>query len=110
MNGAADSEDAGERLYAAAVAHAQSRGFHLGDGADQYFRQRSGDAARQLAGAANDDGFDLAIANARALIDAMIAARPAAYADDPDRLASNIIGEVTLGEALAKLCPIWPFC
>ena len=74
MNGAADSEDAGERLYAAAIAHAQSRGFRLGDGADQYFRQRSDEAARQLAGAANDEGFDLATANARTLIDAMIAA------------------------------------
>lgn len=110
MDGATQSEEAGQRLYDAAVAHARSRGFRLGDGADHYFRERSENAERQLADADDDGAIDTAITNARALIDAMIDARDAAYADDPERLASGIIGEVTLGEALARLCPIWPFC
>lgn len=110
MDGATQGEEAGQRLYDAAIAHARSRGFRLGDGADDYFRVRSEDAERQLADADDDGAIDTAIANARALIDAMIDARDAAYADDPERLASDIIGEVTLGAALARLCPIWPFC
>ncbi len=110
MDGATQSEEAGRRLYDAAVAHAQSRGFRLGDGADDYFRGVSDETDRQLANADDDSAIDTATANARALVDAMIEARAAAYAHDPDRLASDIIGEVTLGQALARLCPIWPFC
>ena len=98
-------------IYYAAAGHARARGYRLGDGAKGFFRSNAEKAAGLLDGA---DGFDLrlqlTLKNSRKLIDAMIRERRAAYAGDPATLRSKVIGEVTLGAALNRLCPIFPFC
>jgi hypothetical protein len=107
-----DGKKVAALIVGTAATHAVMRGHFLGDGASNFFVARADEGARALPVPvdADDPRLDEALRNAVALVDAMIAARPAAYADDPGRLASGVIGELTLGEALAKLCPIWPFC
>ncbi len=107
--------DVAAQVYAAAAAEAGSRGYRLGEGADRFFQDHA-DRLAQNAVPSDSDGLaaaidiDLAMANFRRVVDAMIDARADAYRDDPQRLQSAIIGEATLGAALSRLCPIWPFC
>lgn len=110
-----DERQLADLILAAAEAHAARRGFRLGEGAEHFFRGASETAARDILSGDRDDaavadGKAQSAANFAALIDAMIDARAEAYAGDAERLAGNVIGEATLGRALAKLCPLWPFC
>ena len=96
-----------DRLYITAVSVAAAAGFVLGDGADHFLHSQAERAAEQLA-RGQGPGLDVAEHNFRALVTAMIAERDTAYG--VDAATHNLIGEVTLGAALAKLCPLWPFC
>lgn len=103
-----------DQIYDAAVRHATKRGFHFGPGADTHFRTIAEQAAMEIAAIPSPAERERHEQNANAafasVIDAMIAARPLVYADDPENLNKMVIGELTLGKALQDLCPIWPFC
>jgi hypothetical protein len=104
-------QEIADLIYYSAAAHARSRGYRLGDGATDFFRANSEKAADLLNGKSQiDPELQLAIRNSHKLVSAMISARRAAYASNPERLRSKVIGEATLGAALARLCPIFPFC
>jgi hypothetical protein len=104
-----------ELLYAVAVGTAGAPGFTLGGGADMQIRHVAERAAIDIfatteSGADRDALVAEASANFVKVVNAMIDAREDAYAGDADRLNAAIIGEGTLARALAKLCPIFPFC
>ena len=111
----AAEEPIGDMIFADAEDYAASQGYALGEGAEHHFRSVAEVAATLIVAAppGSDDRRAKtaeAIQNFHAMIDAMIDARPAAYAGDAERMNGNIIGEVTLAMAHNKLCPIWPFC
>ena len=110
-----EGEPIADRIMAQAERYAAGKGYRLGEGAEHQFRHVAGLAAdvivqTPLESDARRAKTAEAARNFRAMIDAMIDARPAAYAGDAERLEGDIIGEVTLAAAHDRLCPIWPFC
>lgn len=99
-------------IVGTAAMHAVKRGHYLGHGASNSLAELTRTGVRRLPTSVDTDDPKLAEAlrNATKLVDAMIAARATVYANNAALLADPVIGEQTLGEALHKLCPIWPFC
>lgn len=100
-------------FYNAAATRAVGLGFRLGSGADSYFDSNAKGAAAKLAAmpeAERERQIVVTVRNFQLLVDTMISERWQAYADDQPRLMSNEIGERTLSQALARLCPLFPFC
>jgi hypothetical protein len=110
------AEEAEKTLYYAAVSRAVGLGFRLGFGADPHFRDMARQTAQEIfvAGRSEEDtdtDLERAVRSFQTMVDTMISVRRIAYADDPLALASNVIGERTLGLARLRLCPgFWPFC
>jgi hypothetical protein len=110
-----DDQSIADAILADAERYAATKGYRLGEGAEHHFRHSAESGARLILQSPPDSNarrekMTQAQHNFHAMIDAMIEARSEAYAGDPERLGGNIIGEVTLGMAHNKLCPIWPFC
>jgi len=100
-------------LYNAAATRAIGLGFRLGPGADNYFEYNAKQAATKLAAmepGEQEKQLVVTVRNFQLLVDTMISERWEAYADDQQRLMSNEIGERSLSRALARLCPLFPFC
>lgn len=101
--------DMGQELYKIALNYAQSRGYHFGAGADVFIKDHAMKAGLEI----EQQEFSKALVSKaeRAfvkLIDEMIDATreiPNYAVEHP-----NAIGEQTLGRALNRLCPLWPFC
>jgi hypothetical protein len=111
-----NKQEAENILYYAAASRAVGLGFRLGQGAEIDMR----DAARKAAGEilapgrqqdAIDADLERAVRNVQTWIDTMISVRRLVYADNPQMLASNIIGEDTWKRVKALLCPgFFPVC
>jgi hypothetical protein len=101
--------DYAKRLQDFASDYAKKRGYRFGDGVEHWLPHTAQQAANRII---ERGSTDLAAAEAERafaiLVDAMIEAAeriPGYRIDRPD-----IIGERTLSDALAKLCPLWPIC
>lgn len=98
-------------LFGYARGYARGRGYVIGDGAQQMLRQALDDRlGARLAGGEGEAG-ELVLAAEKGivrLVDAMIDARDEVY--QGDELRSNVIGESTFMAALARICPLFPFC
>jgi hypothetical protein len=94
------------RLVAAAEQRAKFHGKTLGDGAEQFIRDRAEVAAEAIQ--RNDAAVDDVRPAFEKLIDEMVKAvnEIPGYAD----AHPNVIGEQTLSWALSRLCPLFPFC
>src|SRR5688572_23988311 len=109
-------EEAENILYYAAASRAVGLGFRLGLGADHAFHDQAHRTAAQIfvpgrSEVETDVELERAVRSFQTLVETMIGARRLAYADDPEAMASNVIGERTFGLALSSLCPgFWPFC
>lgn len=101
--------DIGRQLYEAARNYAASRGYRFGDGAEGDIQHYAGKAALDIEQKRlGQTGISTAKQAFEKLIDSMIEAAnqiPGYAIARPD-----VIGEQTLGQALNKLCPLWPFC
>ncbi len=101
--------DIGRQLYEAARNYAASRGYKFGDGAEGDIQRYANDAAIDIEKKRlGQIGIGKAEQAFEKLIDSMIEAAnqiPGYTIARPD-----VIGEQTLGQALNKLCPLWPFC
>ena len=111
-----NKEEAANILYYAAASRAVGLGFRLGQGADSSFRDTARQAAGEIfapgrQGDAIDADLERAVRSFQTLVDTMIGVRRLAYANNPQLLAGNVIGEDTLAWARNVLCPgFWPFC
>ena len=103
-----DQRALAEELFAAAMERARAGGFELGRGADGDLRNYASRAASDIVERDLADGKDLALRNFHTLIDEMI--RQARQIPGYAERNAGVIGEETLGSALAVLCPLWPFC
>lgn len=103
-----DERGLAEELFAAAVDRASAAGFELGRGADGDLRSYASRAASEIVERDLADGKEMALRNFRTLVDEMI--RQARQIPGYVERHAGVIGEETLGSALAVLCPLWPFC
>ena len=112
-SGGAESRSA-ERLFAAAQARANMRGFRIGDDAGEDIWLHAQTAAEQIherASLTNVSESELILEGEKAfekLIDAMI---DGANEIEGYRITrGDVIGEQTLKWAMSRLCPLWPIC
>jgi hypothetical protein len=103
-----DQEELAAAILKHADAYAADRGRRFGDDAYhdiQRFARRAATDIAQLPVAVQPGQLKLVNLSFERLIDEMIGA-----AQDIKGYDSTRIGEQTLGRALAKLCPLYPFC
>jgi hypothetical protein len=100
-----------DRIFSAAQAYAASKGVALGEGADHEFQLKARQAAQSISAVPpdiQDVRVDEAIRNFLHVIDHMVVGANSIEGYRAER--GNVIGERTLGFALRRVCPLWPFC
>ncbi|WP_144183934.1 hypothetical protein [Elioraea rosea] len=110
----ADARVVAARLWHFAAHHAASRGYVFGDGVEQMLPMQAKQMARLVLDRAQaervpEEGMiRLAEGNLATFIDAMIEAahQERGYLES----RGPVIGEVTWGAAISRLCPLFPIC
>jgi hypothetical protein len=98
-------------VFAFAESYAASRGYLLGPGARGMLFDHARDAAIEIEASPlsqQPDKIETAKLNFQKLIDQMIV--ESWIITSYKQTNPGMIGEYTLGKALAALCPLWPFC
>ena len=112
--GVMDDSVIADRLIRAATAHARSRKYRIGPGADSDIARFATEAVPELKTSSTATGVPIeALIKTgehvfELLVDEMIFSKKNVrelLATEP-----NVIGERTLELALVRLCPIWPIC